>query len=96
MYQEKSIAVVVPAYNEERLVGETLSTIPSLADQIIVVNDASTDNTAQIVRKKAKDDRRICLLEHEANHGVGRAIATGYKKALEIAAQSQSVGRFCE
>jgi glycosyltransferase involved in cell wall biosynthesis len=84
MYQEKSIAVVVPAYNEERLVGETLSTIPSLADQIIVVNDASTDNTAQIVREKAKDDRRICLLEHEANRGVGRAIATGYKKALEI------------
>jgi len=84
MYLNKTIAVVVPAYNEKRLIGETLSSIPSLVDQIIVVNDASTDNTAQTVREKAKDDRRICLLEHEANQGVGGAIATGYKKALEL------------
>jgi len=75
---------VVPAYNEKRLIGETLSSIPSLVDQIIVVNDASTDNTAQTVREKAKEDQRICLLEHEANQGVGGAIATGYKKALEL------------
>ena len=84
MYLNKTIAVVVPAYNEERLIGETLTSIPSLVDQIIVVNDASTDNTAQIVREKAKDDGRICLLEHEVNQEVGRAIATGYKKALEL------------
>ena len=84
MYLNKTIAVVVPAYNEKRLIGETLSSIPSLVDQIIVVDDASTDNTAQTVREKAENDRRICLLEHEANQGVGGAIATGYKKALEL------------
>ena len=84
MYQEKSIAVVVPAYNEERLIGRTVKGIPGFVDKIIVVNDASTDNTAQIVREKAKDDRRICLLEHEANQGVGGAIISGYKKAIEM------------
>lgn len=84
MYQEKSIAVVVPAYNEERLIGKTVQGIPGFVDKIIVINDASTDNTAQTVSEKAKDDRRICLLGHEANQGVGGAIATGYKKALEL------------
>lgn len=84
MYQEKSIAVVVPAYNEERLIGKTVLGIPGFVDKIIVINDASTDNTAQAVSEKAKDDRRICLLGHEANQGVGGAIATGYKKALEL------------
>ncbi len=84
MYQEKSIAVVVPAYNEERLIGKTVQEIPGFVDKIIVINDASTDNTAQTVSEKAKDDRRICLLGHEANQGVGGAIATGYKKALEL------------
>ncbi len=71
MYLNKTIAVVIPANNEEQLVDETLSSIPSLVDQIIVVDDASTDNTAQIVREKAKDDQRICLLEHEVNQRVG-------------------------
>lgn len=84
MHLNKTIAVVVPAYNEKRLIGETLSSIPSLVDQIIVVDDASSDNTAQTVREKAENDQRICLLEHEANQGVGGAIATGYKKALEL------------
>ena len=84
MYQDKSIAVVVPAYNEERLIGKTVQGIPGFVDKIIVINDASTDNTAQTVSEKAKDDRRICLLGHEANQGVGGAIATGYKKALEL------------
>ena len=84
MYQEKSIAVVVPAYNEERLIGKTVQGIPGFVDKIIVINDASTDNTEQTVSEKAKDDRRICLLGHEANQGVGGAIATGYKKALEL------------
>jgi glycosyltransferase involved in cell wall biosynthesis len=84
MYLEKAIAVVVPAYNEEKLIEQTLNSIPALVDKIIVVNDASTDTTAQIVKEKAKEDHRICFLEHEANQGVGGAIATGYKKARNL------------
>ena len=84
MHLQKTIAVVVPAYNEEKLIDKTLTSIPAFVDKIIVVNDASTDNTGQIVKRKAEKDQRICLLEHETNQGVGGAIVTGYKKARDL------------
>jgi len=84
MYLEKTIGVVVPAYNEEKLIAKTLVSVPSLVDKIIVVNDASKDSTAQIVRRTAEEDGRIVLIEHEVNQGVGGAIITGYKKAIEL------------
>jgi len=84
MYLEKTISVVVPAYNEEKLIAKTLNSIPALVDNIIVVNDASKDSTAQIVRRTAEEDGRIVLIEHEVNQGVGGAIITGYKKAIEL------------
>ena len=84
MYLQKTIGVVVPAYNEEKLIAKTLMSIPSLVDKIIVVNDASKDSTAQIARRAAQEDGRIILIEHEVNQGVGGAIITGYKKAIEL------------
>ena len=84
MYLEKSIAVVVPAYNEEKLIEKTLDTIPDLVDQIIVVNDASKDNTHQMAERSSQKDKRIILIEHEVNQGVGGAIVSGYKKAREL------------
>jgi glycosyltransferase involved in cell wall biosynthesis len=84
MYLEKTIGVVVPAYDEEKLIGKTLISIPSLVDKVIVVDDKSNDNTAEIVKEIAKEDRRIILIEHEVNQGVGGAIITGYKKAIEL------------
>ena len=84
MYLEKSIAVVVPAYNEEELIGKTLSSMPGFVDNIIVVNDRSTDRTSEIVRQISNNDKRIILLEHEVNRGVGGAIITGYKKARDL------------
>jgi len=84
MYLQKTIGVVIPAYSEEKLIAKTLISIPSLVDKIIVVDDASRDKTAQIVRKKVGKDPRIILIEHEVNQGVGGAIITGYKKAIEL------------
>ena len=84
MYKEKTVAVVVPAYNEEKLIAKTIRSIPELVDRIIVVNDASTDRTPEIVEKLSEEDSRVLLMEHEVNQGVGGAIVTGYKKALDL------------
>ena len=84
MYLEKTTGVVVPAYNEEKLIAKTLRSIPPLVDSIIVVDDASDDKTAQIVKKKMEHDNRIILIEHKVSQGVGGAIITGYKKAIEL------------
>jgi glycosyltransferase involved in cell wall biosynthesis len=79
MYEGKSVAVVVPAYNEEALIASTVSTIPAFVDRIIVVDDGSNDGT---VEKARNADPRVDLIVHERNQGVGAAIVTGYKRAI--------------
>jgi len=84
VYKEKTVAVVVPAYNEEKLIAKTMTSVPNLVDRIVVVNDASKDRTAETVREMAERDPRIYIMEHEVNQGVGGAIVTGYKKARDL------------
>ena len=57
MLQNKSIAVVVPCFNEERQVERVLDTLPGFVDLVIVVNDASTDGTAAVVQRCIERDR---------------------------------------
>jgi len=83
MYRDKSVAIVVPAYNEERYIFETLTTIPKWIDQIIVVNDASTDKTEFEIQKAKALYGSITHITHDVNQGVGAAILSGYKMALE-------------
>lgn len=79
MYQGRSIAVVVPAYNEEKLIGRVIETMPEWIDHIVVVDDCSQDATADRVRQYAPQmDGRLHLIRHQDNQGVGGAIATGY------------------
>lgn len=82
MYREKTIAVVVPAYNEEKLISRVLKSIPNFVDHIVVVDDGSQDRTGEIVREHQKEDNRIIYIRHQKNEGVGGAIVTGYKWAL--------------
>ncbi len=82
MYQDKSICVVVPAYNEETQIRRVIETMPSYVDKIVIVDDASQDNTVEIVRQHQKNDK-IELIQHEINQGVGGTIATGYKWARD-------------
>jgi glycosyltransferase involved in cell wall biosynthesis len=77
------VAVVVPAHNEEQLLAVTLASIPAFVDRIIVVDDASTDGTAGRAQTAAAADSRVAVIVHERNRGVGAAIVTGYKRALE-------------
>jgi len=83
MVEGKRVAVVVPAYNEEHLVAETLAGIPDFVDRIYVVDDASSDGTAERAREEA--DARTEVIVHAVNGGVGAAIVTGYARAREEA-----------
>jgi len=76
MYRGKKIAVVLPAYNEEKLIKPTIKNVPRYFDEIIVVNDGSKDNTEAVVR--SFKDKRITIINHEVNKGLGQAIITGY------------------
>jgi glycosyltransferase involved in cell wall biosynthesis len=77
----KRVAVVVPAHDEEKLIADTIRSIPDFVDRVIVVDDKSKDGTVAAVR--GMDDKRIELVEHERNLGVGAAILTGYRRAIE-------------
>jgi glycosyltransferase involved in cell wall biosynthesis len=81
VYEGRTVAVVVPAYNEEALVGSTVEGIPAFVDNIIVVDDGSKDETAA---RAENADKRVEVISHEKNQGVGSAIITGYKRAIAI------------
>ena len=74
MLAGRRIAVVMPAYNEAKLIRAALEDVPGFVDHIIVVDDASEDATTQIARAV---ERPIELIEHQTNQGVGSAITTG-------------------
>lgn len=82
MYNDRTIAVVVPAYNEELLIADTLSSIPPWVDRIYAVDDASQDKTREIIEEISRKDLRVIPIKHGKNLGVGAAIVTGYKQAL--------------
>lgn len=83
MYKGKKIALVVPAYNEERLIVPTLTHVPRLVDKIYAVNDGSTDKTKAVIKRLARKDKRIILVDHGKNKGLGQAIITGYLRSAE-------------
>src|SRR2546423_1472050 len=81
MLDGKRVAVVVPAHDEEKLIAETIRSIPAFVDRVYVVDDGSQDGTVAAAR--AAGDARVEAVEHERNLGVGAAILTGYRRALE-------------
>jgi glycosyltransferase involved in cell wall biosynthesis len=83
MFKNKKISVVVPAYNEEKLIEKVLNTIPDWVDLIIVVDDCSKDRTVEIVQAWNETSSKVLLIQHSENGGVGAAIAAGYQASLE-------------
>ncbi len=82
MYKGKKIGIVVPAYNEEDLIDITLDDMPVYADMIYVTDDCSKDKTVEIIKTLALKDKRIKLIQHNKNQGVGGAIVSGFKDAI--------------
>ena len=83
MYKNKSVAVVVTAHNEEKLILKVLETLPHWVDKIFVVDDYSDDKTVELVERHMKVDNRVDLIRHAENRGVGSAIQSGYRACLE-------------
>ena len=81
MIEGKSVAVVIPAFDEEQLIAATLDGVPGFVDRVYVIDDASSDGTGD--RARGAGDKRIEVIRHERNEGVGAAILTGYRRARE-------------
>jgi glycosyltransferase involved in cell wall biosynthesis len=81
------IVCVIPTYNVEREIGQVLAELPAYIRYAVVVDDASTDRTVEIVGEHAARDRRIVLVRHATNQGVGGAMRTGFQRALSLGAQ---------
>jgi len=81
----RAISVVLPAHNEAsnlpRLVEALISLYGDYIHEIIVVNDNSTDETAEVTRTIANSDARVRLLNRAGPNGVGRALKDGYRAA---------------
>ncbi|HVE71900.1 MAG TPA: glycosyltransferase family 2 protein [Thermoanaerobaculia bacterium] len=83
---EVHVAAVVPAYNVSVELGDVLRQMPMIFRTIVVVDDASRDDTANVAERYAQLDPRILVVRHEQNQGVGGAMVTGFAKALESGA----------
>ena len=87
MRKNRTICVVIPAHNEELLITRVLDGLPEYIDWAVVVDDASTDTTAERVSGYSGGFRgEVRLITLEKNSGVGGAIARGYREALALKA----------
>lgn len=84
MYKGATIAAVVPAYREEKMISTVIETMPDYVDHIVIIDDCSPDATSEVVQRST--DPRVTLIRHEVNQGVGGAIITGHRAALELGA----------
>ena len=85
MFEGQRVGVVIPTYNEARLLPVTLRGLPEFVDEVIVVDDGSRDESAAVAQQVAVTAPwRLELAMHQENRGVGGAICTGYQRALTL------------
>lgn len=81
---KKKIALLIPAYNEEKNISQVIKNCVPYQLDIIVVDDGSRDQTPLIIKKlKQSHQYHLILLQHSKNKGKGAALNTGFKYALE-------------
>ncbi|MCP4404405.1 MAG: glycosyltransferase family 2 protein [bacterium] len=85
MYKDQTTAVVIPAYNEEKMIGKVIETMPDFVDTIVIVDDASVDRTAQVVEEYITQlgEKKLVCLRHSTNLGNGAARISGLRYALQ-------------
>ena len=85
MYRGLIVAAVVPAYKEQEHIADVIRSMPELVDHIVVMDDASPDETAE--RARAAADGRTVVITLPQNQGVGGAVLTGHRAALDLGAE---------
>lgn len=86
-FESYKIVIIIPAYRVERDIENVLRGIPDYIKHIIIVDDASPDSTSTVITALSNSDKRLILIQHSHNQGVGGAMISGFKKALELGAQ---------
>ncbi|PIU33052.1 hypothetical protein COY29_01900 [Candidatus Woesebacteria bacterium CG_4_10_14_0_2_um_filter_39_14] len=84
MKVNKRIALLIPAYNEEKYIRRVIKNCAIYSLKMIIVNDGSFDQTAMVV-KNLKESKKypLILLQHTRNRGKGAALDTGFKYAVK-------------
>ena len=75
---KNKIIVVIPAYNEEKTIVEVINKVRPLVDEIVIVDDGSSDQTVQLAEQQG-----VTVLRHLINRGQGAALQTGNQYALK-------------
>ena len=84
MYNQQTIAVAIPCYRVEEHLDGVVASIPAFIDHILLVDDCSPDGTPSLVDHLASADSRITALHHDRNQGVGGAMKTAFRKAMDM------------
>ena len=80
---DMDIWVIIPAYNEEKMIGEVLEELSSRGLKLVIIDDGSTDRTYQIARTMVDDNPgRGYLYKHLINRGLGATLKTGIEASL--------------
>ena len=81
--RNENIAILIPAYNEAKYIRKVIEDCRIYGLDIIVVDDGSTDNTADAIQPLINDNKpRVILIEHTVNKGKGQALKTGFDFAV--------------
>jgi glycosyltransferase involved in cell wall biosynthesis len=85
-HDQKTLSVVVPCYNEQATLKACIQALLAIQDanltlEIIIVDDASDDDSNAIARALAAEHQQVCLLRHDSNRGKGAALRTGFALA---------------
>jgi dolichol-phosphate mannosyltransferase len=85
MSKSTTLAVVIPCYRVAAHIAEVIAAMPPSVAHIIAVDDCCPENSGKIAEAVA--DPRLIVIRHTENQGVGGAMVTGYRKALELGAE---------
>jgi len=84
LYRGQRVCVVIPCYNVAPHIAAVLAAVPAYVDQIIAVDDGSRDDTLKML--EAATDKRVEVVRHDRNRGVGAAMRTGLARGAEAGA----------